>query len=108
MRTAILFLAAIPAYGQLFSFGVIGGGIVTGGLDPAAQDIWDGKRYTAGAAVEVKLPLPRLSVEADALYKHAGQRNSDCAFTSCSYSEVRTDIFEFPALLKYRLLKRAP
>src|SRR5690349_1083829 len=107
MRTAILLLAALPACGQHFSFGVIGGGIATGGLDPSADDTWDGKRYSVGVAAEVSLPLPRLSVEVDALLQHTGQRGSGCAFTSCSYSEERADIFEFPALLKYRLFKRA-
>ena len=108
MRTAVFLLAAFPAYGQLFSFGVIGGGIATGGLDPSAQDTWDGKRYTIGATAEGRLPLPRLSLEVDALYKHTGERNSGCAFTFCFYSEVRANIFEFPLLLKYQLLKHSP
>jgi hypothetical protein len=108
MKPAILLLAALPACCQPFSFGIIGGGIATDGLDPSAQNLWDGKRYTVGVAAELKLPLPRLSVEVDALYKHTGQRSSSCAFTSCAYSEVRANIFEFPFLLKYRLLKRSP
>jgi hypothetical protein len=108
MRIAIFLLAALPACGQHLSFGILGGGIATGGLDPAADNTWDGKRYTVGIGVEVKLPLPRLSLEVDALFQHAGQRASDCALTSCSYSEVRADIFEFPALLKYRPLRHAP
>jgi len=108
MKTAVLLLAALPAHGQVFSFGVIGGGIATGGLDPSAGNIWDGKRYIAGLAAEFRLPLPRLSVEVDGLYKHTGQRRADCAFAFCSLSEVRANIFEFPALLKYRLLKHAP
>jgi hypothetical protein len=43
----------------------------------------------------------------DALFRRAGERNSNCAFASCSYSEVRAGIFEFPALLKYRFVKYA-
>ena len=107
MRAVILLLAALPACGQRLSFGVIGGGIATGGLDPSAQNIWDGEPYTVGAAAEIGLPMPRFSMEVDALYKHTGQRNSGCIFTYCSYSEVRANVIEFPVLLKYRMWKRA-
>lgn len=108
MKIAAILLAVLPACGQHFSIGVIGGGMATGGLDPSAQNIWDGKRYTVGLTAEVDLPLPRLAVEIDALYKRAGQRAQDCVFTSCSYSEVRAHVFEVPFLLKYRLLKHTP
>jgi opacity protein-like surface antigen len=104
----MILLAVLPACGQRLSIGVIGGGVATGGLDPAADNLWDGKRYTVGVSAAVSLPLPRISVEVDGLYKHAGQRAQDCAFTSCSYSEVRADVFEIPVLLKYRLLQHAP
>jgi hypothetical protein len=97
----------LPACSQFLSFGVIGGGIATEGLDPGADNIWDGKWYTVGVTAEMKLPLPRLSVEVDALFRHAGQRNLECVFSICSYSEVRANIFEFPALLKYRFAKGA-
>src|SRR5437868_3557962 len=103
MKTAILCLAMFPAYGQLFSFGIIGGAIATNGLDPSAQNSWAGKRYTAGVTMEVRLPVSRVSVAVEALLNHTGQRNSGCAFTSCTYSEVRANIFEFPVLAKYRL-----
>src|SRR5436853_370719 len=98
MKSAILCLAVFPAYGQLFSFGVIAGGIATNGLDASAQNSWEGKRYTAGVTAEVRLLVPRLSVEVDALFKHTRQRSSNCAFTSCSYSEVRANILEFPGV----------
>ena len=107
MKAIILFLsAALPACAQ-FSFGILAGGTATAGLDPSARDVWEGKAYTAGATVEYRLPR-RLSVEVDALYKRAGDSNRDCVFTSCSYSRLRAHIFEFPFLLKYRLLRRAP
>jgi hypothetical protein len=108
MKIPVILLAVLPACGQHFSIGVIGGGVATGGLDPSAANIWDGKRYTVGVTAEVDLPLPRLAIEVDGLYKHAGQRAQDCVFTSCSYSEVRAHVFEIPFLLKYRLLKHTP
>src|SRR5690348_3194064 len=108
MKSLILFLSVLPACGQILSFGLIGGGIASDGLDPSARNTWSGKRYTVGVTVEAKLPAPRLSVEVDALYRRAGQGSSDCAFTSCFASEVRANVFEFPVLAKYRLLKRAP
>jgi hypothetical protein len=108
MKTAFLLLVALPVCGQHLSFGIIGGGLATGGLDPAAQNTWDGKRYTVGIAADVRLPFPRLSAEVDALLQHTGQRDFQCAFTFCSYSEVRANVFEFPVLIKYRPFKRAP
>lgn len=108
MRGIILFLTAVlPACGQLLSFGIKGGGAATGGLDPSAQDVWEGKPYTIGATVEYHLPR-RMAVEVDALYQRAGDRSMGCAFTPCSYSQLRAGIFEFPAQLKFRLLRRAP
>jgi hypothetical protein len=100
-------LAALPACGQHFSFGIIGGGIAAGGLDPLAQNSWDGKRYSVGATAEVTVPLPRFSVEVDALLQHTGARAAGCVFTYCSYVEVRANIFEFPALVKYRAWRSA-
>ena len=108
MKIAAFLLAVLPACSQPFSIGVIGGGVATGGLDPSADNIWDGKRYTVGISAEVRLPLPRLAIEVDGLYKRAGQRAQACAFTSCSYSEVRADVFEIPFLLKYRLPRLTP
>ena len=108
MKTAIFFLAALRACGQFLSFGFIGGGIAAGGLDPSAQDAWEGKRYTVGATIEMKLPAPRLSVAVNALFRRAGKRNDGCTFGSCFYSDVRANIFEFPMLIKYRPWKCAP
>src|SRR4051794_31314964 len=108
MKSLILFLSVLPACGQILSFGLIGGGIASDGVDPGAGDTWSGKRYTVGVRVEAKLPAPRLSVEVDALYRRAGQGSGDCAFTSCFVSELRANLFEFPVMAKYRLLKRAP
>jgi len=108
MKAIILFLTTLlPACAQLLSFGIKGGGTATGGLDPAAQNAWEGKPYAIGATVECHLPR-RLSVEVDALYRRAGDRSVSCAFTSCFYSQVRANIFEFPMLFKFRLLRRAP
>ncbi len=77
-------------------------------MDPSAQDVvWEGKPYTVGATVEYRLPQ-RLAIDVDALYQRAGDRSMSCAFASCSYSQLRANIFEFPALLKFRFLRRAP
>src|SRR5215831_15637487 len=101
MKATILFLtAALPAAGQLLSFGIKGGGIATDGLDPSADNAWEGKPYAIGATVECHLPR-RLSVEVDALFRRAGDRSASCAFTSCFQSQVRANIFEFPAVLKF-------
>jgi len=61
------------------------------------------KRYTAGAAVEIGLPW-RLSVEANALYKHARQdRFAGPAPSAVLVQQgTRIDIWEIPLLLKYR------
>ena len=101
----MLYLAAtIPACGQLLSFGIRGGGIATGALDPAAQNIAEAKRYTVGPAVEVRLPF-RLALEVDALYERVGQRSQGCAFEACSFASVHGNALRFPALVKYRMLR---
>src|ERR1700736_4945450 len=70
-----LVLFASPAFAQSFSFGVKGG-------VPLPDAFWAGRdsrsyssvprRYTAGPTVEIGLPVFRLSVEADALYRRIG------------------------------------
>jgi hypothetical protein len=92
------------ANAQLFSFGIKAGGVVTGALDSAAWSTSEAKRYTAGPMIEIHLPM-RFSVEVDALYKRAGERDAACQFTYCSFSSVRANVFEFPFLLRYRLLE---
>jgi hypothetical protein len=96
-------LAMLPCiYGQRLSFGIIGGGMATGGLDPTAQDTWEGKRYTFGPAVEFGLPF-RLSAELDALYRRAGSSIRIFSIGTSGYSSRRADVLEFPLQLKCRL-----
>src|SRR5215831_3831258 len=105
MRFFVLYtFLLIPASGQPVSFGVLGGGLATGGLDPSAQNAWEGKRYTIGPTIEFHLPR-HFSVEVDALYQRTGDSNSDCIFTYCSASSRRANILEFPVQLKFRLLR---
>src|SRR5689334_23057856 len=101
-----LLAAAVSAWGQPFSFGLKGGGSAGEGLDPSALASWEGKQYVLGIMAETRLPW-RLAAEADALYRRTGQREGSCFFTLCSASSLRANIFEFPALLRYRLAGRA-
>lgn len=104
MRILVLALTVglFPAGAQLLSFGIKAGGVVTGALDPAAWSVSEAKRYTVGPMVELHLPR-RLAVELDALYKRTGNRDSNCQYTYCYFSNVRANIWEFPFLLRYRL-----
>ena len=105
MKTAILFLSSFPAYGQLFSFGIVGGGLATRRARPCGAEYLDGKRYTRGLTAEESCPCRGSPGKWMRLIQHTRPaRTADCAFTSCFASEVRADIFEFPVLAKYRLL----
>jgi len=107
MKLMLVSLAIlIPADGQILSFGIKAGGEANTGLDVSGIGfaVSEAKPYTFGPMVEFRLPL-RLAVEVDALYNRTGYRGDLCNFTYCWAEVGRANIFAFPVMLKYRLLR---
>jgi hypothetical protein len=101
-----ILVTKVPANGQLLSFGIKAGGEISTGLDFEGMPfaVSEAKPYTFGPAVEFRLPF-KLAVEVDALYNRTGYRGDLCRFTYCWAQVGRTNVFAFPALLKYRLFR---
>jgi hypothetical protein len=115
---AVFFLMGPVAFGQRFSFGIVGGASLTDDFRSAAigthlteegvlVDVTHrfystSKDYIVGPMVELRLPF-RLSVEADGLYRPlnytSGAVNPDGSLNSISPATVVT--WEFPVLAKY-------
>jgi len=101
MRGFLIFFTAWAAIAQPVVVGITGGGRVTGDVTGAATS--ESKRYVAGPAFELGLPLG-LGVEVDALYRHDGYRSNICCnFAGGSYNRAHFNSWEFPMLLKYRI-----
>jgi hypothetical protein len=100
----ILPFLLLPAYGQIFSFGVKAGAVSAGGVDSQgfAFSASEAKPYTVGPAFEFRLPF-RLAAEADALYSRTGYRGSYCRLTYCGSESAHANVFTVPMLLKYRV-----
>ena len=94
-------IAGCVCYGQSFAVGVIGGAMATGDLTGAGAT-GVSKRYVAGPALDVGLPLG-LGVEVDALYRREGYQTGFGNFAYSIFSDERANSWEFPMLLKYRL-----
>ena len=94
-------LTGYVCLGQTFSVGIIGGARGTDDLNGAGATAAS-KRYVIGAAVDIGLPLG-FGVEADALYRREGYQSSFGNFAYSVFSDERSNSWEFPILLKYRL-----
>jgi opacity protein-like surface antigen len=109
-KIGLLFAAAAAARAQSVSVGVKGGSPLNDPSTfffPYATSTQD--RWTGGATAEIHLPF-RFSIEADALYR--GERGGgsfplNLGLNTASYlanSSQKTKSWDFPILLKYRLL----
>ena len=109
-KLGLLLAAAAAARAQSVSVGVKGGSPLndpTTFFFPYATSTQD--RWTGGATAELHLPF-RFSIEADALYR--GERGGgsyplNLGLNTSSYlanSSQKTKSWDFPVLLKYRLL----
>lgn len=100
-RSSVVILLAlgVPAVAQRVAAGARVGGRAGGDVD----SYWatsESKRYVLGPTVEVRL-LPRLSFEADALYRRIGLRTADGGFWGSTETGYRANAWEFPLLAKY-------
>jgi opacity protein-like surface antigen len=101
----LLAAAALPA--QPVSFGLKGGVpltdfISTVGNNPSLSAIEHPQRYLLGPTVELKLPF-RFALEADVLYRRVNYQTVASTKTTSATSQVTSNAWEFPILLKYRL-----
>jgi hypothetical protein len=99
------FVAALPAYSQVFSFGVKAGTPLTfvyaGGAVPSGGLITSENRFTIGPTAEFHFPLG-LSLGVDALWRHSG-------FTAYSglFSEISSvNDWQVPLFAKYEIQRR--
>ncbi len=93
-------MAAAPAFGQRWAWGVKGGARATDDfLSGSATS--ESKRYVVGPMVEARLPR-RLGVEVNALYRRFGYRTGRSDIFGSFAERNRGNSWEFPMLLKYR------
>src|SRR5690349_4677695 len=111
----LIFVAALTAQAQTFSFGAKAGVPVTSALpyDNSPYSIVDTGRWTVGPTAEVPL-FSHLSFEADALFRAYRFQTTGASFLSSGftmianqagasgYSRQDTKEWDFPLLLKYR------
>lgn len=97
---ALPLLNAHPAAAQQFEVGVKGGIRTTDDVSGSLTS--ESKRYIVGPMLDVRLPL-RLSFEFDALYRRFGYTGYASSCCGSSITRERSNSWEFPLLLKYRL-----
>jgi hypothetical protein len=105
----LLFFVAMPAFPQLFSFGVIGGVPITSSFSTAQDSGSIGfaydRLYVVGPTAEIHLPI-HFSVEVDALYRRNGfdYYGSSGTFPPQLFA-ARTVVndLQFPILAKYEV-----
>jgi hypothetical protein len=101
LLTALLGCSA--AFSQSISFGVKGGERLTGDLLSSGETVSESRPYTLGPMVEFRLPF-QLGLEIDGLYKRVGTSEFLTDFLGDQYrARDRSNSWEFPILLKYRL-----
>jgi hypothetical protein len=101
------------AYGQRFTYGVMGGAST---IEPTQANQDESRRYVVGGALEVSL-FRGFAVETDFFYRHngfSGQFNfvpgifSGASVVPISASDrIRLDVFELPVVGKYYFLRDA-
>ncbi|HTD43244.1 MAG TPA: hypothetical protein VK687_03650 [Bryobacteraceae bacterium] len=106
--SAALLLFGSYSIAQSFSIGVIGGLRTTDDVSGHGIMSIESRPYVVGPAFELGLPLG-LGVEFDALYHREGYRTFTlgiCPF-GCAVDRERSNSWEFPLLLKYKLPVKA-
>jgi hypothetical protein len=103
----LAWLGCTSAFSQSVTFGVKAGARLSGDLSSSGETISESKRYTLGPTVEFKLPLG-LGLEVNALYKRVGTREFNTDILGDQFrSRDRSNSWEFPILVKYRLHGKA-
>jgi opacity protein-like surface antigen len=104
MKALLVLLLTIPAYSQVFSFGVRGGVPLTDFASTVQNQNFTfnttTNRYIIGPTAELRLPFG-LGVEVDALYRHMSY-NGTGLVGSITGSSLNSGQWEFPILAKYR------
>ena len=100
MRLLLFFVTCTICAAQSFTLGVKGG--ITATDDITGNATSESKRYIAGPMVELGLPFG-FGIEFDALYSREGYRTSFSNFAGTFNSRERSNSWELPLLLKYRL-----
>jgi hypothetical protein len=108
---ALLFILPLeivsPAFGQHFSFGLIGGASVTSDFEnDFPEAVSTPKRYVAGIALGVGL-TSRFSLEADGLYHPLGYESVDVSGSTSSASPATVLTWIVPVLAKYSLTRKS-
>lgn len=98
----VALLGAVPSFAQLLSFGVKGGIPITDPVDGSFRVNPEARRYIVGPTAEIRLPMS-FSVEVSALYRRTGYSTMQSAFGSTDVTRVRSNVWEFPMLLKYHV-----
>jgi hypothetical protein len=97
---ALFFLSGNVVLAQPVEVGVEGGIRTTDDLGGNISS--ESKRYMVGPTVDIRLPK-RFSMEVDALYQRFGFTGYYYAGDSFGTVRERTNSWEFPVILKYRL-----
>jgi opacity protein-like surface antigen len=104
MKALLILLLSVPAYAQLFGFGVRGGVPLTDFANTVESQNFTFNthtgRYVIGPTAELRLPFG-LGVEVDALYRHMSYTGSGVAGSIIS-TGLNSGMWEFPVLGKYR------
>jgi hypothetical protein len=105
MRFAIgigarILLSGNALLAQAVDVGVVGGIRTTGDFTGTGSS--ESKRYIVGPAVNIRLPK-HLSAEVDALFQRSGYTAYEPAGESFENVRERTNSWQFPVILKYRL-----
>jgi hypothetical protein len=103
----IALCVSTAASGQSLTVGVKGGARLTDDLNASLERVSESRRYTVGPAIEIGL-WRGLGVECNALYKRVGTSRFSSYLLSYSWSQDRSDSFEFPILAKWRWASKAP
>jgi len=106
--SASLLLAGCYCIAQSLSIGVIGGLRTTDDISGPGIESSESRRYVVGPALELGFPLG-LGVEFDALYRREGYRTGSLGICplACAVDRERSNSWEFPLLLKYKLPVKA-
>src|ERR1700747_286515 len=105
MRAASIVLVASCSIcvGQQIVIGVKGGVVLTDDINSSGSSATsESKRYTIGPMLEIGLPFG-FGFGVDALYRRQGYRTSFGNFAGSFSASERSNTWEFPLLLKYKL-----
>lgn len=104
MRALLVLFITIPAYSQIFSWGIRGGVPLTDFANSVSSQNFtfntSTDRYVIGPTAELHLPFG-VGVEVDALYRHMSYTGTGVV-GSIIGSSLDSGMWEFPILGKYR------